>query len=149
MKSEKLIGEKVEITDKESFYFGHWGYVQHFDGEVFHVGGGSISLIGSGQCPIFDRDQFKVISKKVILKNKNKQVAYIKQLLEYDTSEGGMADFGEYNNFLCDIVPQLVEHLTPTGRDFLQRSCEDIREQILQGDWGAIKKRNLVENEGV
>lgn len=60
MRPEKLIGKKVEIIDKESIYLGHWGYIKMFDGDVYHIEGGSISLINSGLCPVFDRDQFRV-----------------------------------------------------------------------------------------
>jgi hypothetical protein len=64
VRPENLIGKRVEITDKESVYFGHWGYIKMWDGDVFHVEGGSISLSGSGNCPIFDRNQFKVRREK-------------------------------------------------------------------------------------
>jgi hypothetical protein len=55
MKS-KLIGRKVYITDPESIYFGEWGIVVDFDGDVYYIAiaGGKDSL------PIFYRDQFKV-----------------------------------------------------------------------------------------
>lgn len=32
----------------------------------------------------------------------------------------------------CDIVPELVQYLTPAGRDFLQQECEEIREQMIE-----------------
>lgn len=38
-------------------------------------------------------------------RSKKEQIAYIQQLLQYDLSKGGMADFNKYNQFLCDIVP--------------------------------------------
>lgn len=60
MKPSSLIGKRVDITDRDSMYYGHWGIVQHWDGETYHVGGGSISVTGNGACPIFDRNQFKV-----------------------------------------------------------------------------------------
>ena len=55
MKS-KLIGKRVYITDPESIYFGEWGIVVDYDGEVYYIAiaGGMNSL------PVFDRDQFKV-----------------------------------------------------------------------------------------
>ena len=55
MKS-KLIGKRVYITDPESIYFGEWGIVVDYDGEVYYISiaGGMNSL------PVFDRDQFKV-----------------------------------------------------------------------------------------
>ncbi|MFL1672541.1 hypothetical protein [Paenibacillus dendritiformis] len=73
--------------------------------------------------------------------SKKEQIAYIQQLLQYDLSKGGMADFNEYNQFLCDIVPELVQYLTPAGRDFLQQECVKIREQM-------IEFANQVKNEG-
>lgn len=62
MKSN-LQGRKVYIADKESIYFGEWGIVDHYDGEVYHIriADGSIERYSM---PIFDRDQFKV-SRKV------------------------------------------------------------------------------------
>lgn len=66
MKSN-LTGKRVDIIDKESQYYGYWGYIRYFDGDVYHVDGGSISeTFGSGLTPIFDRDQFKIrrINKK-------------------------------------------------------------------------------------
>ena len=55
MKS-KLIGRRVYITDPDSIYFGEWGIVDYFDGEVYGV------RIANGRdaIPIFDRDQFRV-----------------------------------------------------------------------------------------
>lgn len=52
----KLIGKRVYITDPESIYFGEWGIVVDYDGEVYYIAiaGGMNSL------PVFDRDQFKV-----------------------------------------------------------------------------------------
>lgn len=60
LKPEKLIGKLVEIIDEESGYDGHWGFIKDWDGEHFHVSGGSIALEHGGITPIFDRDQFKV-----------------------------------------------------------------------------------------
>lgn len=55
MKS-KLIGRKVYITDPDSIYFGEWGIIAHYDGEVYYVR----IADGKDSMPIFDRDQFKV-----------------------------------------------------------------------------------------
>ena len=55
MKS-KLIGKKVYITDPESIYFGEWGIIDYYDGEVY----GIRIADGKGSSPIFDRDQFRV-----------------------------------------------------------------------------------------
>jgi hypothetical protein len=55
MKS-KLIGRKVYITDPESIYFGEWGIIKDFDGEVYYIA----IADGKDSQPIFDRDQFKV-----------------------------------------------------------------------------------------
>lgn len=55
MKS-KLIGRKVYITDPESIYFGEWGIIADYDGEVYYVR----IADGNFPMPIFDRDQFKV-----------------------------------------------------------------------------------------
>lgn len=55
MKS-KLIGKKAYITDTESIYFGEWGTVVDFDGDVYYIA----IADGKDSLPIFDRDQFKV-----------------------------------------------------------------------------------------
>lgn len=55
MKS-KLIGKRVYITDRGSIYFGEWGIIDSFDGEVYYIRIAN----GTGSMPIFDRDQFRV-----------------------------------------------------------------------------------------
>lgn len=45
---EKLIGKLVKITDKESNYYGHWGFIRDWDGDVFHVSGGSQKNVSKG-----------------------------------------------------------------------------------------------------
>ena len=52
----KLIGKMVYITDEESFYYGEWGIVAHYDGERYHIRIAN----GSDVLPIFDRKQFRV-----------------------------------------------------------------------------------------
>lgn len=59
MKSN-LIGKKVYITDSNSIYFGEWGIIDSFDGEVYFVR----IADGKGSMPIFDRDQFRVPRKE-------------------------------------------------------------------------------------
>ena len=58
----KLIGKVAYITDKDSIYFGEWGTITDFDGDVYYIkianGGDSI--------PVFDRDQFKVPRRSVL-----------------------------------------------------------------------------------
>ena len=56
----KLIGKKAYITDPESWYFGEWGIIAHYDGEVYHI------KIANGKdgMPIFDRNQFWVPRNK-------------------------------------------------------------------------------------
>lgn len=58
MKS-KLIGKRAIITDPESIYFGEWGIIADYDGDVYYV---KIAN-GNDAQPIFDRDQFKVPRK--------------------------------------------------------------------------------------
>lgn len=55
MKS-KLIGKRIYITDTESIYYGEWGIVADYDGEVYHVRIAAEPTAG----PIFDRNQFRV-----------------------------------------------------------------------------------------
>lgn len=55
MKS-KLIGKRAYITDPESWYFGEWGTIVDFDGEVYYIA----IADGKTSLPIFDRDQFRV-----------------------------------------------------------------------------------------
>ena len=60
--ASKLIGKIAHITDKDSIYFGEWGVIDYFDGEVYYIkianGGDSV--------PVFDRDQFKVPRRSVL-----------------------------------------------------------------------------------
>jgi len=58
MKKEP-IRKLVKIVDKESSYYGHWGFIRYWDGELYHVSGGSISSSFGEVTPIFSRDQFK------------------------------------------------------------------------------------------
>jgi hypothetical protein len=60
LKPEKLIGKLAEITYKESVYKGHWGFIRDWDGEAFHISGGSISSDLGEITPIFNREDFKV-----------------------------------------------------------------------------------------
>jgi len=50
-----LIGKRVFITDKNSWYHGEWGIVAHYDGELFHV-----RIANGNSMPAFDRKQFRV-----------------------------------------------------------------------------------------
>lgn len=63
MKPENMIGLLVYITDKESVWYKFWGFIRYWDGEVFHVSGGSFL---EESCPIFDREQFKVPRKLAV-----------------------------------------------------------------------------------
>lgn len=58
MKS-KLIGKIAYITDPESIYFGEWGVIDDYDGDVYYI---KIAN-GPDSIPIFDRDQFRVPRK--------------------------------------------------------------------------------------
>lgn len=59
-KKSKLIGRKAYITDPESIYYGEWGIIDYYDGEVY----GIRIADGKDSLPIFDRDQFKVPREK-------------------------------------------------------------------------------------
>lgn len=61
MKS-RLIGKKAYITDRESIYFGEWGIIDDFDGDVYYI---KIAN-GSDSVPVFDRDQFRVPKTKEV-----------------------------------------------------------------------------------
>ncbi|WP_405169340.1 hypothetical protein [Paenibacillus sp. FSL H3-0286] len=63
MKPEKLIGKKVTITNKESQYIGHWGFIKEWDGNQYHINGGSISSEFGEVTPVFDRDEFKTVGR--------------------------------------------------------------------------------------
>jgi len=60
MKPEKLVGKLVRIIDKDSDYYNHWGYIRHWDGDVYHVSGGSIASSYGEVTPIFSREQFRI-----------------------------------------------------------------------------------------
>ncbi len=55
MKS-KLIGKVAFITDRDSIYYGEWGTIVDFDGDVYYIAIAN----GMDSVPIFDRDQFRV-----------------------------------------------------------------------------------------
>lgn len=64
MKGEKIVGRLVEITDQSSDWYKHYGYITLWDGDYYHITGGTItSSQGMNITPIFDRDQFKVVRK--------------------------------------------------------------------------------------
>jgi hypothetical protein len=60
VKPENMIGVRVDIVDKQSPYYGHWGYIKLWDGNHYHVSGGSFSSELGEITPVFDRDEFKV-----------------------------------------------------------------------------------------
>lgn len=60
MQKSSLIGKRVDITDKQSDYYKHWGIIQAFDGALYHVSGGSIASSAGEVTPVFERDQFKI-----------------------------------------------------------------------------------------
>jgi len=64
LKPENIVEKKVEIIDKKSEYYGHWGYIRAWDGDTYHISGGSISSTFGELVPIFDRDQFVIKRKK-------------------------------------------------------------------------------------
>lgn len=59
MKS-KLIGKIAFITDPESIYYGEWGTIADYDGEVYYIHIAN----GKSSAPIFDRNQFRVRRNK-------------------------------------------------------------------------------------
>lgn len=63
----KLIGKIAYITDKDSWYFGEWGTIDGFDGDVYYIkianGGDSV--------PVFERNQFKVPRSSVHATKRN------------------------------------------------------------------------------
>jgi len=56
MKTSKLIGKKVYITDKDSIYYDEWGIIKYYDGEYYHIAIAN----GVDSLPIFKRNEFKV-----------------------------------------------------------------------------------------
>lgn len=52
----KMIGKIAYITDRSSIYFGEWGEIVDYDGEVYYIA----IACGKDSVPIFDRDQFRV-----------------------------------------------------------------------------------------
>ena len=57
MKGKNLIGRKVTIIDKTSWYYQDWGIIQYFNDGVYGVAIAN----GKDNIPIFDRDQFKLV----------------------------------------------------------------------------------------
>ena len=61
MAKSRLIGKRVFIKDEESIYFGEWGIVDHYDGELYHI------RIANGDVgPVFDRKQLYVPRQRVV-----------------------------------------------------------------------------------
>jgi len=56
-KGKKLIGKRAFIKNPHSCWYGHWGYIQDFDGDHYHIGEGTIQ---NGIVPIFERDEFVI-----------------------------------------------------------------------------------------
>lgn len=56
----KLIGRIAYIKDVQSIYYGEWGTIVDYDGEVYFI---AIANDYSS-LPVFDRDQFKVPRKE-------------------------------------------------------------------------------------
>lgn len=56
----KLIGKKVMITSKYSFYYGEWGTIIDYDGDYYHVA--IANDIKSA--PIFARNEFKLVKER-------------------------------------------------------------------------------------
>ena len=54
-----LVGKKVDIIDRESFYFGEWGTILLEDGEDYHIA----IADGKDSVPVFCRNQFRVKRK--------------------------------------------------------------------------------------
>ena len=52
----KLIGKKVTITNKDSIYYGEWGTIIDYDGEVYYIA----IADDRSSLPIFERNEFKV-----------------------------------------------------------------------------------------
>lgn len=57
----KLLGKRVYVVDKESLYYGEWGTVADYDGELYHVK----IVDGSDTMPVFNRKQLYVPRQKV------------------------------------------------------------------------------------
>jgi len=56
----KLVGKKVIITDKESWFYNEWGTIKEVDGDFYYVA----IADGLDSVPVFNRDQFKVCKEK-------------------------------------------------------------------------------------
>jgi hypothetical protein len=57
-----------------------------------------------------------------------------KTLVLKSYSEGGMASDNEYNQFLCDIIGELITHLSVEGLKFLRDEAKRVRENMLDYD---------------
>lgn len=57
---QSLVGKRVIITNKDSWFYGEWGTVEFFDGDYYHVS------IANGQdiFPIFDKKEFKLMKEE-------------------------------------------------------------------------------------
>jgi hypothetical protein len=58
VKPENIIGKLVEIKNNE-YWTGHWGFVRAWDGQEYHVSGGSIAE-NNELMPVFSRNELNV-----------------------------------------------------------------------------------------
>lgn len=56
----KLIGKIAFITDKDSMYYGEWGTIVDFDGDLYHIAIAN----GMDSIPVFGRKEFRVRRKE-------------------------------------------------------------------------------------
>lgn len=55
-----LIGKEAKIIAKDSWCYGEYGIIKHFDGEYYHI---AVTGDDSMQC-VFTRNEFKVRREK-------------------------------------------------------------------------------------
>ena len=59
--------------------------------------------------------------------NKKDMIDYCLMLNNNSYENGGIDDFNEYNQFLCDMFHQLIPHLSVKGLKILKDEMDSIR----------------------
>jgi hypothetical protein len=67
-------------------------------------------------------------TKKQALKNK------CHDMLTYSYLNGGIASDNEYNQFLCDTVPKLLDYMSVEGLEYLKEEMQRIYDNMLDVD---------------
>lgn len=66
--------------------------------------------------------------------NKNTLQEQCRVLLTKSYSAGGIAGDNEYNQFLCDTVPELIQYLSVEGLRWFKKEMQHVHKNTLESD---------------